>query len=452
MKLMKWIALLIFLQCFVYKGADAALAWQFGITVTPDRLVSVIILILAVSGLLSGQLESPRLGKAEGSMLLFALICTASSIVLGSGLGSTDENNVTTLSNLTTLLDFIYNPFIVFMTVKSIPHSNKKLRFLSFAFLGLGAYLAINGAFEHFGLHSLVWPQYILDSHVGTQFGRTRGPFASSTYLGGALLVTFLFYVLYATRAKGGKLFWAYTMTFVATGVLYTTNQRSVWLCFALCLTLLAIVKSGMRRFARVIACVICLGFFGGVASHFSFTQGTLFSKRQETVDYRWVNYLTTLEMSKANPIFGIGYGNFKTEWPKYVRPIPGVDIEELADGNHNTFLGLLAEVGLLGILPYLLIFFYMFRVGLRVFREGGGLEREFALIFLLVASSYVIDVNFHDSRSTQFSNTVLFLLFGTVAGIEAQMAFRSAGHPRGERVGMGRRIVPAMAVRSEPK
>ena len=418
MKLVKWIVLLIVLQCFNSKAAHSALVLDLGITITPDRLVFVIILMLAVSKLLSGELQFPSLGKAEGFMLLFALTCTASSILSHSGLDRSISGYNKVFTNL---FDFIYTPFIVFIIAKSIPHSHKKIGFLCLTFLVLGAYLAINGAFEHFGPHALVWPTYILDPSVGIQFGRTRGSFASSTYLGGALLVTFLFYVHYTTRVEGGKLYWAYMMTFVTAGIIYTTYQRSVWLAFSFCLVVLAIVKSGMKRITMMIVGVICLVFIAGVASKFSFTEGTLFSGRQETVDYRLVNYLALLEMSKANPIFGIGYGNFKREWPQYVRPIPGIQIEKLTDGNHNTFLGLLAEVGLVGTFLYLAIFYNMFRVGLRVFREGGGLEREFALLFLLVASSYLIDANFHDMRSTQFFNTVLFFLFGTVAAIEAK-------------------------------
>jgi|CXWL01.1.fsa_nt_gi O-antigen ligase len=417
MKLMKWIALLIFLQCFYYKVAHSALVWDLGIRITPDRLVFVILLMLAVSKLQSGELQFPRLGKTEGYMVLFAITCMASSILSESGL----DLSISGYNKLSTMFDFILNPFMVFLIAKSIPHSHKKLEFLSLTFLVLGVYLAINGALEHFGFHSLVWPTYILDPSVGIQFGRTRGSFASSTDLGGALLVVFLFYVLTTDCVKGWKLYWAYMMTFVSAGVIYTTNQRSVWLCFGFSLVLLAIVRSGMKRIASVIACVICLVFLSGVASHFSFTEGTLFSGRQQSIDYRWVNYLTLLEMSKDNPIFGVGYGNFKREWPQYIQQIPGIQVENLADGNHNTFLGLLAEVGLVGIFLYLAIFYNMFRVGLRVFREGGRLEREFALIFLLVASSYLIDANFHDMRHTQFFNTVIFLLFGTVAAVETK-------------------------------
>ncbi len=424
---MKWIALLLLLQCFIYKEVHSPLAWELGITITADRLVFVIILIVAISKLLSGGLQFTGLGKVAAYMLLFALTCTASSIVSGNAL----ERGVAGYDRFTRLFDFIYVPFLVFLIAKSVPHNQRKLEFLSFAFLLLGAYLAINGAFEHLGLHALVWPKYILDRNVGIQFERTRGPFASSVALGGALLVTFLFYMRSTTHAKGGKLCWAYVMTFLTAAVIYTTNQRSTWLCFALCVTLLVIVKSRMRRVAWLMALLIFLGFFAGVASKFSFTGATLFSKRQETVDYRWVNYRADLEMIKANPIFGIGWSNFKAEWRKYVRPIAEVDFKELTDGNHNTFLGLLAEVGLVGTLPYLLILYNMFRVGLRVFRRGGGFEREFALILLLVVCSYLIEANFSDYRTTQFFNTVLFLLFGTVAGIDAQMAFPSS-RPRG--------------------
>src|SRR5207302_6716481 len=102
--------------------------------------------------------------------------------------------------------------------------------------------------------------------------------------LGGALIITFLFYVLSTARVKGAKLLWAYMMTFVTAGVIYTTNTRSVWLSLAFCILCLAGVKSGMTRIARRVAGVICLVFLSGVASHFSFAEGRLSAKRQETI------------------------------------------------------------------------------------------------------------------------------------------------------------------------
>ena len=412
MTLLRWIALLLLAQCFAYKDADLGLSFNVGITVTPDRLVLIIILLLAAWMCMSGELQFAGLGKGGGYILLLALIGTVSALAVGRG-----------AADYYRLFDFHYTPFVVFVLAGSIPHSLKKLEFLSLTFLALGAYLAINGMFERFGPHALVWPQYILDPKVGIQFERTRGSFASSEMLGAALVVTFLFYLLYSTRAEGATRYWAYMMTPVTMVIIYATNQRAAWVGLALCSGLLALVKTHMRRVARGLVTVGLLVFLSGLASHLSIWEGTLFSKRQQTVRERLVNNLTTLDMGMANPIFGVGYGNFKTEWPKYFHHGVYEDVIDLTDGNHNTFLGLFAEAGLVGLIPYVLILYQMFRVGLRVYRQGEGFEREFALVFLLAALSYVIGANFSDYRNAQFCNTTIFLLFGAVASIEAHMA-----------------------------
>jgi hypothetical protein len=414
MKLLRWIALLLFTQCFLYKNTDFGLSLNIGVSITPDRLIFIIISILAILMFKSGELQFPGLGKVEYCILVFAIICTISASIAG---------NISSVFYW--LFDFNYNPFVIFILAKSIPHNRAKLESFFFPFLAIGAYLAINGVFEYRGPQALVWPQYILDPHVGIQFGRTRGSFASSEALGGALVETFLFYALYTTKVKGEKLYWAYMMMLTTCVIIYATSQRSSWVSFGSCLLFLIIAKTNMRQIAIVIIGIILLGFFSGINSKFSFwSQKTLFSKRQETVNYRKVNNLTTLDMGKANPIFGVGFGSFVHEWQQYFHPIDDAGIRDLTDGNHNTFLGLFAEVGVVGLISYLMIFYYMFRVGLRVYRKVEGFEREFVLVFLLALISYIIGGNVSDYRHGQFCNTTLFLLFGTVAGIEAQMAF----------------------------
>lgn len=86
--------------------------------------------------------------------------------------------------------------------------------------------------------------------------------------------------------------------------------------------------------------------------------------------------------------------------------PIEAVGISDLADGNHNTFLGLLAETGLVALIPYLIIFYYMFSVGLRVSRNHEGLERDFSLVFLLVVTIAIAGAMVGDYRSGAFFNT----------------------------------------------
>src|SRR5438874_493548 len=204
MTLLKWIALLLLTQCFVYKDADFRFGPSFqllGFNVTPDRLVSLIILSLAVWSFTSGKLQFSALGKVGRYTLLLAVISTVSALVAGRG-----------EADYYRLFDFHYNPLIIFVVAQSISHSHRKLELVSLTFLALGTYLTINGMFERYGPHALVWPQYILDPRVGVQFGRTRGSFASSEMLGAALVVAFLFYVLYSTHVEGAKRYWTVLM------------------------------------------------------------------------------------------------------------------------------------------------------------------------------------------------------------------------------------------------
>jgi O-antigen ligase len=440
--LWKWIIPLLFTQAFLYKGTNFGLSVNVGLTLTPDRFVSIVILLLAGWKLVCGELPLLHLGKAGLCMLLFAMICTLSTFMLGTG------SDV-----LYRLFDFNYNPFVMFLFAKSIPHSRHKLELLTVAVVTLGAYLAINGVFEYRGPQALVWPKYILDPHAGIQFGRTRGSFGSSEILGQVLTVSFLFYSLYTTLAGGIRLYLSYLIMIVTPVVIYATNTRTGWVSFGFCLVILAVTRTKLKRVARLFIAVVLLGFFSGVTTHFSFWENaTLFSRRQESVNYRRVNDLTTFEMGKANPIFGIGFGNFKNQWREYFRPIEGSGITDLEDGNHNTFLGIFAEIGLLGLIPYLILFYYMFRAGLRVYRNSDGVEREFALVFLLVVTVYMLGGTVGDYRSGPFLNTLLYLVFGTVAGIETHAALPTwplvVAPPAGRQPRIARAVVAAGPVR----
>src|SRR2546425_5678772 len=86
MSLLKWIGLLLFTQCFLYKGTDFAPTLSLGgFTVTPDRLVLIIIVLLAVWSLMSGRLEFGGLGKVGRYTLLLAFVSTLSAFVMGRG-------------------------------------------------------------------------------------------------------------------------------------------------------------------------------------------------------------------------------------------------------------------------------------------------------------------------------------------------------------------------------
>src|SRR5262249_9647288 len=114
--IIKLIDLLIILQCFVYKNSGFGPSLDLGLTVSPDRLVFIVILGISLWRLRSGEIRITRRRKVECYMLLFAVVCTMSAFVMGAGSWV-----------LYYLFDFNYNPFIVFILTKSIPHDRRKL-------------------------------------------------------------------------------------------------------------------------------------------------------------------------------------------------------------------------------------------------------------------------------------------------------------------------------------
>lgn len=423
----KWVILLIFLECFVYRAMSPLLTWEVIVRLTPDRVLFLILLAALTAKAVGRGLGVFRLGRTEALMFLFACTCTLSYSLFGREIGDS-------LASLTTLFDFIFVPLTAYLILKAIPHSQEKLQWFLGGFAAIGAYLAINGWLEHFGFGFLVWPGYILDPSVGIQFGRTRGSFASSAALGGAMVACFLVYSILLVRSQGARRKLLFLMLALTAGTIYFTYQRSSWLAFGAAVMILAAAKTNLRRVSAVIAVLVLGVFITGVGTKFSLSEGTLFGKRKQTIDYRLVNYLTTYKMFRDNPVMGIGYGNFRHAWPLYVTPIPGMDVEELSDGNHNTFLGILAEVGLIGFVLYMGIFYQMLRQGHALFRKSTGMEKEFALIFLTLVICYMIDAVFSDFRSGQFLNTTLYAFFGMAAAQASPALKASASRNQGSR------------------
>ena len=142
-----------------------------------------------------------------------------------------------------------------------------------------------------------------------------------------------------------------------------------MWLSFAdvVILTLLIGGKFGTQ--SRLIVAVLLVAFFAGVGSKFSFSGETLFSRRQNTIDYRMSNNETTYNMGMANPLTGVGYGKFKATWKKYFGSAAQELTKDLTDGNHNIYLGLFADTGFPGLILFVMLYGYILKECIRIRR-----------------------------------------------------------------------------------
>jgi O-antigen ligase len=216
---------------------------------------------------------------------------------------------------------------------------------------------------------------------------------------------------------------------------IYFTDTRGVWVGFGVTLALMAFTRSRMRKFGLYIVALAAIVYLSGAFSKFSLWEESLFSKRSETVDYRWANYATTYTMFKRNPLFGIGYGNFNRMWRQYFSTTDdSAEIRDLADGNNTTFLAILGEEGLLGFSAYFAIFLCAIKVCRDAFSrlkgENWELERRFVVVAAGSLSAFLFMGITTDVRFHSFFNVSLFLLLGISSSLNASNAQGNESSP----------------------
>jgi O-antigen ligase len=402
------LASFLFLQLFDYHALGMS-------TVTPDRIVFLIICAIFVSALRKGQARSISMSGVEWSMLVFAVLCTVSYLISNPD-GGTDR-----FKWLITLFNLIVCPFGTYLIAKNSRYDSVKILWLLRAIVCIGVYLAFTASFEHYRIDALVFPRYIVDPHVGIQFGRARGPMVGSNPMGEWLVLVYLAICLVLPFVgKMWKVLLQGLILLVIIGI-YFTLTRGAWISFGIVAVLTATIGGKFGRPSRAIAIVVLLAFFAGVGSKFSFGGDTLFSRRQNTIDYRLSNNETTFNMGMANFVTGVGYGKFGENWQKYFGSKQKELTKDLTDGNHNTYLGLFADLGFPGVALYVTLFGFVLKECIRLRRSldrGQEFERNVALSSIGLVAILLWEAMSGDMRFNPTLNTVTFLFAGLTASI----------------------------------
>jgi O-antigen ligase len=406
-------ALFLLLQMFDYHALGMS-------AVTPDRIVFFIICVSFIAALRKGQVRISKSGL-EWCMLAFAILCIMSYLVTNPDAGTGRYKWLATLFNL------IVSPFGMYLIAKNSRYDFKNSLWLLRAIVCIGVYLAFTASFEHFHVNALVFPKYIVDPHVGIQFGRARGPMVGSNPMGEWLVLVYLVTCLVMQYSGKFVKCLLYGLLILVVVGLYFTLTRGVWVSFAIAAVLAAAIGGKFGMQSRIIMLLIFAGFFSGVGSKFSFSGETLFSKRQNTIDYRLSNNKTTFNMGMANFFTGVGYGNFKSNWAKYFGSDARELTRDLTDGNHNTYLGLFADLGFPGVALYVMLFGFILKDCIRIRKSlsrGLQFERGLALSALALVAITLWEGISGDNRFNPTLNTITFLFVGITASM-SRMPFR---------------------------
>jgi hypothetical membrane protein len=93
----------------------------------------------------------------------------------------------------------------------------------------------------------------------------------------------------------------------------------------------------------------------------------------------------------------------------------------------HNAFLALLTETGLIGSGLFVLLLGCWSIAALRLARDRAGplWMQQVGIVFLSLLGAYLVNANFHDTNMIDMLNAWLFLLGGLVVGTDLTRRWR---------------------------
>jgi len=286
------------------------------------------------------------------------------------------------------------------------------LRFETFSLIVL-AYLSLTAIFFMSDAKQLIFPRYILDESLGYHADRARGPFLQAVANGVTLNLLGLI-ALNAFRRK--RLRGVLALLFLAAlpSAIVATKTRAVWLSFALSiLTLLFFSPS--RRLRRACLCFVIAGAIALAATLAFADHNTSLGDRLEErgpVMFRMAVYQAGWEMFLRKPFTGWGASDMQPELSKRIS-----DFHQDQFFFHNTYLEILVQYGLLGLLLYLWVILDLFKLGrsqnqASLGSDSGFLDPQFRKLWPLLLGVYFLNGSFV-VMNYQFVNGFIFTIAG---------------------------------------
>ncbi len=325
------------------------------------------------------------------------------------------------------LLFFFILPICMYWLGRQVRLSPVGLRWMFGAFAILGIYLAVTSVAEKFELRWAVFPKYIADPNIQEFLGRGRGPLlnpsANGVLLTLGLSCALMFYPMYGKLGRIGVIA---SLPIYLLGI-YCTLTRCVWMGGLAALsgiTWLAMPKRFRIPFAIAI-------FSGGVSvvvlksdslSSFKRDKHVSVADMRQSAQLRPMLASFAFQIFQDRPLMGCGTGQYLTVVKDYLGDrkidLPLQKAKQYVQ--HNIFLSLLSENGLLGMLPFsaLLSCWTWWSWRLWKTKELALEYRQTGLVFLGFMAGYLWNGMFQDVLIMSMISMYLFFLAGCIRNL----------------------------------
>lgn len=394
------------------------------IPLTADRLL--LLLVLAQYGVWRcfGWANRKPLDVTDLAVISFLGVLTVSTF--------THDWHVEKNMPLSRLLFFYFMPFSLYWVARQITQTPRGAYAL---FAGLGVfslYLAITAIAETRDVTALVFPSYISSPEHGEFLGRGRGPFLNPAACGMfqaiGLCAAWLWWPRLGRFARAGLLGYTLLMLF---GI-YSTYTRSAWMggALGLMITLGVQLPRGWRM--PLVASALIAGTLV-VATQWENLLAFKRDKALSSEDTKESAMLRSLlagvawNMFLDHPVDGCGFGQYMQQNVNYINDrateLPLAKSRPYVQ--HNVWLGLLTETGLLGVVSFSVVAWLWVRHAWRGWRAETSppWARRQALLFVAASGAYLPNAMFQDMAIVPMVNMMMFFLAGLSEGLRHQLA-----------------------------
>jgi len=390
------------------------------IPLTLDRLLWVALIGLFLVARRLGWIEQKPLGAADWTLIAFTAWLTLSTLMHD---WRWDGNQP-----LATLLFFYLMPVGMYFVARETPLSERSTAVL-FACMGLfGLYLAVTAVAEVQKQWWLVFPTYMADPNVEEFFGRGRGPMlnpiGAGFYLSACLFAALMWWPRLGRAGRAALV--VAVVVFVAGA--WATATRSVWMGMAGGLMLIVMLAARKSWRVPLVGGALMVGVLLAATQWerlLAFKRDDHLSAQEaaRSVELRPILARVAWNMFRDRPLAGCGFGQYLNTHRDYLAD-RSVDLPlEKARSyiQHNVFLSLLAETGLIGMTLFAALLALWTRDAWRAWRrlDAPPSTRQLGLVFLGLMVAYLCNAMFHEM--SQIATVNMLVLF--MAGLACHMA-----------------------------
>lgn len=321
-------------------------------------------------------------------------------------------------------LNGFFFPFFFYYFGKTIIYTEERIKILLWGFFFFLMYLVMTNFFEHYKITSLVFPRFIMDPNIGIHFGRARGPFGIAPVNG--MFVGSLFFLTLFLRSKissEGMRLWMLLLLLFSIPALFFTYTRAVWLSiilapmvvFAFSRTM--IFKARYMVFPMILLLLYVFLNWQNITSPQRATGGVL---QIAEVEDRIALYETTKVIFRNYPIFGVGFGRFGRAARLYGGEV-SLRAGLGAESQHNLYFAMVSEVGLIGLIPLILLFYYAIKYSWLLYsllEEEGLICRDLVVAFWAIMIIFQVNAAFIQTQYFATINVFFFLWIGIMVGL----------------------------------